>query len=294
MTTLDALTTQSLPPNAFSSYPSQTLAATSHPASHFVSPVSTSPNTTTAASYWTGAPAQSSWPVNNNTHEYLQDAWNLYQAPNPNPITDSTVNSNLAISQPYEIPSLVPSFSAAQPQQPLSAENSLPSSSSSSSSFSSSVSSPASMNSLVYPPRQPWPSYSLPAMNGPVRTNIHNPGGHMAVLGNMPSAAGILPGFNSGHIARMYQGPTSSSPHLPGSGSGLGGPTQDRPFKCDQCPQSFNRNHDLKRHKRIHLSVKPFPCTHCDKSFSRKDALKRHLLVKGCGKDGPVVKREHE
>ncbi|KAK9433652.1 hypothetical protein V1505DRAFT_303359, partial [Lipomyces doorenjongii] len=54
-------------------------------------------------------------------------------------------------------------------------------------------------------------------------------------------------------------------------------------FKCDQCPQSFNRNHDLKRHKRIHLDVKPFPCPNCDKTFSRKDALKRHTLVKGCG-----------
>lgn len=50
--------------------------------------------------------------------------------------------------------------------------------------------------------------------------------------------------------------------------------TNDRPFKCDRCPQSFNRNHDRKRHKRIHLAVKPFPCSHCDKSFSRKDALK--------------------
>jgi uncharacterized Zn-finger protein len=52
----------------------------------------------------------------------------------------------------------------------------------------------------------------------------------------------------------------------------------DRPFKCDQCPQSFNRNHDLKRHKRIHLAVKPFPCGHCEKSFSRKDALKVRSL----------------
>jgi uncharacterized Zn-finger protein len=59
-------------------------------------------------------------------------------------------------------------------------------------------------------------------------------------------------------------------------------PLYDRPFKCDTCPQSFNRNHDLKRHKRIHLAVKPYPCPYCDKQFSRKDALKRHILVKGC------------
>ncbi|KAM4059849.1 hypothetical protein HRG_002528 [Hirsutella rhossiliensis] len=51
-----------------------------------------------------------------------------------------------------------------------------------------------------------------------------------------------------------------------------------RPYRCDQCTQSFNRNHDLKRHKGIHLDVKPFPCKSCNKSFSRKDALKRHCL----------------
>ena len=39
----------------------------------------------------------------------------------------------------------------------------------------------------------------------------------------------------------------------------------DRPLKCDQCLQSFNRNHDLKLHKRIHLAVKPFPCVYCEK-----------------------------
>ncbi|BFZ64200.1 hypothetical protein YB2330_005339 [Saitoella coloradoensis] len=83
------------------------------------------------------------------------------------------------------------------------------------------------------------------------------------------------------------------SPHgvpapMPMNKMGLGTPyarsatPTDRPFKCDECPQSFNRNHDLKRHKRIHLAVKPFPCPSCDKSFSRKDALKRHILVKGC------------
>lgn len=48
----------------------------------------------------------------------------------------------------------------------------------------------------------------------------------------------------------------------------------DKPHQCDQCPTAFTRNHDLKRHKRIHWAVKPFPCDGCEKAFSRKDALK--------------------
>ncbi|KAF2745868.1 hypothetical protein M011DRAFT_459761 [Sporormia fimetaria CBS 119925] len=117
--------------------------------------------------------------------------------------------------------------------------------------------------------QRPYGSYLPPA---PVFSNVNNPNGQLALVGGVHP--GMMQGFNSGHAASM--------------GHYLGhGPPQaanDRPFKCDQCPQSFNRNHDLKRHKRIHLAVKPFPCGHCDKSFSRKDALKRHVLVKGCGK----------
>ena len=116
--------------------------------------------------------------------------------------------------------------------------------------------------------RPPPPSYSLPAMPGPIMSNVHSPGAQMQMMGNMQS--NMLPmGFHSGYAANpqgMYGPPRTNTPQQP--------PTHDRPFKCDQCPQSFNRNHDLKRHKRIHLAVKPFPCGHCDKSFSRKDALK--------------------
>ncbi|KAF2263473.1 hypothetical protein CC78DRAFT_545025 [Lojkania enalia] len=127
-------------------------------------------------------------------------------------------------------------------------------------------------------------SYGALFPPAPVFSNVANPNGQLALVGGMPH--GMMPGFNSGHAASM--------PHFLGHSQQPPTAT-DRPFKCDQCPQSFNRNHDLKRHKRIHLAVKPFPCNHCDKSFSRKDALKRHILVKGCGKvasNGDDVKRE--
>ncbi|EMR11472.1 hypothetical protein PNEG_00487 [Pneumocystis murina B123] len=88
-------------------------------------------------------------------------------------------------------------------------------------------------------------------------------------------------------LSRNHSFPPSkqskSAEYLPSARSiKTGNSFSNRPFKCDQCFQSFNRNHDLKRHKRIHLAVKPFPCPSCEKSFSRKDALKRHILVKGC------------
>jgi len=57
-----------------------------------------------------------------------------------------------------------------------------------------------------------------------------------------------------------------------------------RPFACDMCALSFNRQHDLKRHKETHSGERPFLCNGpCGKTFTRKDALKRHQLVKGCG-----------
>lgn len=127
------------------------------------------------------------------------------------------------------------------------------------------------------PAQSPYPYGRPPAQYtpgpAPVFSNVQNPNGQLALVG---VHHGMIPGFNSGHAAAM--------PHFLGHPQHQQPAANDRPFKCDQCPQSFNRNHDLKRHKRIHLAVKPFPCNHCDKSFSRKDALKRHILVKGCGK----------
>ncbi|KAJ7815826.1 hypothetical protein B0H13DRAFT_1522956, partial [Mycena leptocephala] len=55
--------------------------------------------------------------------------------------------------------------------------------------------------------------------------------------------------------------------------------TPSRPFPCDSCAISFERHHDLKRHKATHNGERPYICNGgCNKTFTRKDALKRHQV----------------
>ncbi|KAJ6436064.1 hypothetical protein O9K51_11412 [Purpureocillium lavendulum] len=60
----------------------------------------------------------------------------------------------------------------------------------------------------------------------------------------------------------------------------------ERPFKCSVCSKAFARQHDRKRHERLHLGEKRFVCRGalkaggkwgCGRAFSRVDALARHL-----------------
>ena len=48
-----------------------------------------------------------------------------------------------------------------------------------------------------------------------------------------------------------------------------------RPHRCNLCPASFARSHDLKRHVKLH-DRKAWECQGCHKVFSRRDAIKRH------------------
>ncbi|KAL2275458.1 hypothetical protein FJTKL_02073 [Diaporthe vaccinii] len=123
------------------------------------------------------------------------------------------------------------------------------------------------------PPPAPGPGRLSPYSSGHQQQYMHNlgnPGQPMALVSHYsPAAAAAAYG---GHFGGMMFQSQQRQP--------------DKPHQCDQCPTAFTRNHDLKRHKRIHWAVKPFPCDGCEKAFSRKDALKRHKLVKCCGKDG--------
>ncbi|KAI9219807.1 hypothetical protein BC828DRAFT_340936, partial [Blastocladiella britannica] len=51
-----------------------------------------------------------------------------------------------------------------------------------------------------------------------------------------------------------------------------------RPFVCSHagCESRFARNHDLRRHERIHTGEKNWHCHECGRSFGRRDALARH------------------
>lgn len=130
--------------------------------------------------------------------------------------------------------------------------------------------------------QQPHPQHDAPA---------HTPGYAQAYAHSPPSSS-----RPRSHSVYAPQAPPVMAPHpqypqqvplaqSPGQYSGEYTSAGGRPFTCDMCSLSFNRQHDLKRHRETHTGEKPYLCNGgCGKTFTRKDALKRHQLVKGCGK----------
>ncbi|KAK9702484.1 hypothetical protein K7432_011225 [Basidiobolus ranarum] len=62
--------------------------------------------------------------------------------------------------------------------------------------------------------------------------------------------------------------------------------TQERPYQCKVCDQHFRRHHDLKRHSKLHTGERPYQCSICERSFARLDALNRHLKAEREGGGG--------
>lgn len=50
-------------------------------------------------------------------------------------------------------------------------------------------------------------------------------------------------------------------------------------FRCTDCAYTSEYKFTLKRHLRIHESIKPFKCSHCDYASRRKDDLTMHQKV---------------
>ncbi|KAI0968760.1 hypothetical protein F4678DRAFT_474189 [Xylaria arbuscula] len=234
----------------------------------------------------------------------------------PMSISGGSTNHSSFPSQPSHSQHLQHAMLSSQPPQPHTPAATAPSESYSRppptpSYYTASSSTPQQTSFPSFPPPHPSPTQLSPATTGgPTRAIPALSAQHHAPMGALPpygnrhynystTVSGLGPmvlsnmGNPGGQMHLMgATNPINTYHHtghaLPHHGMYTGAPNsqQDRPYRCDVCPQSFNRNHDLKRHKRIHLAVKPYPCEYCDKAFSRKDALKRHRLVKGCGNNG--------
>lgn len=101
----------------------------------------------------------------------------------------------------------------------------------------------------------------------------------------IPVSPPCLKTFSKLYSLRMHQARFHPS-QVPAPGM-HGGLLADRPYRCPTCPASFSRNHDLKRHVKLH-EKKAWKCGGCDKIFSRRDAIKRHKdrAAKGLAGDG--------
>ncbi|XP_035713321.1 gastrula zinc finger protein XlCGF8.2DB [Folsomia candida] len=54
--------------------------------------------------------------------------------------------------------------------------------------------------------------------------------------------------------------------------------TEEKPFRCVECDQTFGQKHHLARHeKNVHRKLKDFACPECAKKFGRRSHMVRHL-----------------
>jgi uncharacterized Zn-finger protein len=122
------------------------------------------------------------------------------------------------------------------------------------------------LNQAISPSQSPRQAH--PHAHGRSRSHSQS---HHPYLSQQPSPHSPPPHSPSQYQQVAFPQSINIPPQYPAS------PT--RPFSCDLCALSFNRQHDLKRHRETHTGEKPFLCNGgCGKTFTRKDALKRHQV----------------
>ena len=58
--------------------------------------------------------------------------------------------------------------------------------------------------------------------------------------------------------------------------------TNDKPYSCDKCPQTFTQHVHLKLHRRLHNNERPFICSQCNKSYISASGLRTHWKTTSC------------
>ena len=122
----------------------------------------------------------------------------------------------------------------------------------------------------------PPPSLPYPSQNGMSSSSDSRPSYHSR-SSSLPQQSYHSPSMSSNHAYAAHHSPQQLM--VQGIDQMQYPASPQRPFACDMCALSFNRQHDLKRHRETHSGEKPFLCNGgCGKTFTRKDALKRHQV----------------
>jgi uncharacterized Zn-finger protein len=135
----------------------------------------------------------------------------------------------------------------------------------------------------VSPPTQPYPPHNGMSSSDSRPGYSHN---HNRSL-SLPQQGYASSSVPSNHAYGAHD--LSSPLVLQGTDQMQYPASPQRPFACDMCALSFNRQHDLKRHRETHSGEKPFLCNGgCGKTFTRKDALKRHQVRPSSRRTSPA------